>query len=206
MTQIYLLEINQLAPEFFLPFLNQDELTHTHKLSPLTKKEFIICRATTKILLAKKLKTSPQTLTIKKTKLGKPYIDSLNISFNISHSYPFGAITISPAKSIGIDIQVTQKPFPTKILSRILHPNETHTESSIENYIIWSKKEAYLKAKGDSIFNATQVNTQVIPKNWNIQILETPYPCVLCIAYPGEKTPVSLNYVKSIHFLKNNIL
>jgi phosphopantethiene--protein transferase domain len=85
---------------------------------------------------------------------GKPYIDSLpNFYFNISHTRNAFVIGISD-NSIGVDIE-KEKDFDIKIAKRFFTSNELNyildfeeSETNKYFYVIWTKKEAYIKYMG----------------------------------------------------------
>ena len=186
----------------FEPLLSEDEHNHANSLSKKAHTQFIICSAVTKCLLASQLNQTIKDITIQKTPLGKPYIDNCPIAFNISHTYPYAAIALSTKPTIGIDIQLTNKPFPQKILKKILHPNEISTNVSDKNYDLWSKKEAYIKAKGSSIFQATKLDTTNTKNGWTITNIKTNYPCALAIAYPGSQHKVTVTTATQLDFFE----
>ncbi len=89
---------------------------------------------------------------------GKPYfIDHPNLAFNITHTDDYMAIIVSDNSPVGIDIETIKmrKNF-IGLEEKILHPIERKWLNSQENYlnaffILWSAKEAYLKATGQGL-------------------------------------------------------
>lgn len=104
---------------------------------------------------------------IQKGEKGKPFVENLDICFNISHSSNYWICAFSPYP-VGIDIQTYSSKKIDKIAARYFTKNEQDyilksgnlTENNSEEkafYKIWTIKEAYAKYFGESIFNV--INT-----------------------------------------------
>lgn len=81
---------------------------------------------------------------------GKKYINK-HIDFNISYSYPISVLIISDNK-VGIDIEEISD-FSDEVAKKIMTQNEYSYYTFCENkrdyfYLIWTLKEALLKAEG----------------------------------------------------------
>ena len=92
---------------------------------------------------------------LKKTENGKPYIDGMK-NFSIAHSGTVVIVAFS-LSVIGADIELKQSMDITGIVD-FLHPMEKKTinrnKSSLTCFFrIWTRKEAFHKARGDGITN-----------------------------------------------------
>jgi len=92
---------------------------------------------------------------------GKPYVKN-PISFNLSHSHDAVAMAILKKQSnmnIGVDIECYQEVEDRDSLSRLIfHPEELSMFNSIVDkkkgfYLLWTAKEALLKANGSGLVN-----------------------------------------------------
>ena len=101
---------------------------------------------------------------------GKPYLKTINIFFNISHSFDYVITTISD-KDIGIDIEKIRK-TPLNIINQFATEKEKtyilSTNNNIEERIfkIYTLKEAYFKMLGTNLNNILEVEFTI--KNNNI--------------------------------------
>lgn len=88
-----------------------------------------------------------------KNELGKPVSSTLNgdlMGVSISHSQEVLAAALNRSGEIGIDIERTDRKVPEKLLTRILHPQESLDKSS-PIIQIWTLKEAVLKCTGTGL-------------------------------------------------------
>jgi len=107
-------------------------------------------------MLSEESGIAPGEIVIKKEALGKPYAESLNIHFSISHNNPY-AICATHDAPIGIDIQRADG-VRELVLRRVCSPEEQQYVFSAptgqgERFTrLWCMKEAYVKRLGSSIF------------------------------------------------------
>ena len=112
-------------------------------------------------ILANYLSCDPKCLLFEIGKQGKPFITNLqnflSIQFNISHSYNLILIAITLKYPIGIDVEYHNKKIPLDKSGKIVFsPLEKvffsllkcHQEKEKAFFRCWTRKEAYLKAKG----------------------------------------------------------
>lgn len=83
----------------------------------------------------------------------KPFIINSNLKFNLSHSNNTVALAISDEYNIGIDIERI-RPLDMRLARRIANDIEIKNIDSGKDLIsLWTKKEAFVKLNGDSIFS-----------------------------------------------------
>jgi 4'-phosphopantetheinyl transferase len=90
---------------------------------------------------------------------GKPYLlDYPEVDFSISHSGEYIVLAVVFGKKIGIDIEFIDKNIDLTMKSIIFSESEC---SLIDNYndffVMWTKKEAYLKCVGVGFSNETHI-------------------------------------------------
>ena len=107
-------------------------------------------------MLAAESGLTPEARVIKKEALGKPYTESLDIHFSISHSGSF-AVCATHNAPVGVDIQRCDG-VRELVLRRICSADEqsyvlSSPEGQAERFIrLWCMKEAWVKRRGGSIF------------------------------------------------------
>lgn len=87
---------------------------------------------------------------IKKAPNGKPYIENYDqIDFNISHSGEFVLLAVTNGKSIGVDIEKIDENIDLDIGNVVFNESELPYIRNVDDfYLLWTKKEAYLKCIG----------------------------------------------------------
>ncbi|WP_298516699.1 4'-phosphopantetheinyl transferase superfamily protein [uncultured Kordia sp.] len=86
------------------------------------------------------------------TSYGKPYLDTSELHFNISHSGTIVACALTTGIKIGIDME-QMRPIDVEDFKRQMTNNEWQYVNTAENqlqafYEYWTKKEAVIKADG----------------------------------------------------------
>lgn len=108
-------------------------------------------------MLAAEAGMAPEDIIIKKEALGKPYTESLDIHFSISHNGTY-AICATHDKPIGIDIQRADG-VRELVFRRVCSPDEQRyvisaptAAAQAERFtMLWCMKESYVKLYGESI-------------------------------------------------------
>lgn len=112
----------------------------------------------------------PALLGIKPTEIqlgvssyGKPYlINNPSIDFNISHSGEYVVLAVGTCKKIGIDIELIDKNIDLAVKSIIFSESECSLVNNYYDYfIMWVKKEAYLKCLGRGFYYENYRNTNL---------------------------------------------
>ena len=102
-------------------------------------------------MLTQELNMDPSDIVIKKNEYGKPFIEDIDIYFNVSHSghWVVGAIDKKP---IGIDIEEIKERGYKKLAKRFFTEDENNyilEEDSLNRFFrIWTMKESYIKTDG----------------------------------------------------------
>lgn len=83
----------------------------------------------------------------------KPFIINSNLKFNLSHSNNVVALALSDEYNIGIDIERI-RPLDMRLARRIANDIELiDIKSGFDLISLWTKKEAFVKLNGGSIFS-----------------------------------------------------
>ena len=122
------------------------------------KNRFVISHGLLKKIIGLKLNRDPQSLFFEVGKYGKPRLGPSfeSLYFNISHSADLALVAISSDREIGVDVEKMVKKKDLEALVDRFFSNDEITEfknkpedQKIKTfYQLWTKKEAFLKAKG----------------------------------------------------------
>ncbi|MEE3258176.1 MAG: 4'-phosphopantetheinyl transferase superfamily protein [Candidatus Latescibacterota bacterium] len=131
-----------------------DRLIHErHRL------RFIVARATLRRLLAQYLDLDPGAVAFAYGEHGKPALVEGGLFFNMSHSHEMALYAVAQGREVGVDVEWPRpKVAHERIAARFFSLEEQEALGELSEadrpaafYNIWTRKEAYLKARGDGI-------------------------------------------------------
>ncbi len=135
--------------------LSSEEKERAQKFHfPRDKNNYIVCHALLRLVIAQTLNLPPSEIIIHTGSNNKPYLEGNSLYFNLSHTEGTGAIAISEKNSIGIDVE---KINPAIDYAAIYGSHYTKEEQKLLKgtsnpeecfYLLWTRKEALLKAIG----------------------------------------------------------
>lgn len=120
---------------------------------------FIVARGVLRQLLGEYLARDPVALTFSYGEHGKPDLLGGALEFNMSHSHELALYAVASGRVLGVDIEWPRPRVEyEQIAARFFSPQEQAAlmgrpaaERHAAFYNIWTRKEAYLKARGDGI-------------------------------------------------------
>lgn len=122
--------------------------------------DYILTRGTLRSLLSKYLRIAPQEISFRYTQYGKPFlaIDS-DLAFNVSHSEGLALLAFTRKRDIGVDVEKLRPQTDARKLAErffSVHEREalralTGDELHAAFFRCWTRKEAYIKAKGEGL-------------------------------------------------------
>lgn len=121
---------------------------------------FILTRSSLRLLLAGYLQKSPQSVGFRLTQYGKPVLDEASeLHFNVSHTDGLALLAFAKKRRIGIDVEkIRPQPDALKLAGRFFseHERDQLDNLSAEEvpaafFRCWSRKEAYIKARGEGL-------------------------------------------------------
>ncbi len=126
------------------------------------RKRSIIGRGLSRLLLARCLGETPERLRFTYNAFGKPALAPGRIphlQFNLSHSGDWILIAFSLGRTLGIDVERKKEDMATEeIAARFFSPIECSALAALPAtmrcaafFSCWTRKEAYLKARGDGL-------------------------------------------------------
>ena len=122
--------------------------------------DFILTRGTLRLLLARYLNTAPGNVQFCYGMNGKPGLaNDSNLCFNVSHTDGLALVALAEQRAIGIDVENIKRGSHMKRLAeRFFSESERHalrhfSGAELEAALVrcWTRKEAYIKAKGDGL-------------------------------------------------------
>jgi 4'-phosphopantetheinyl transferase len=144
--------------------LSQDERDRAARFHFAKDREhFVYARGVLRILLGRYLDVPPQSVTFRYGRTGKPELSptshDTNLHFNVSHSHGYLLVAIARNCAVGIDIETIRSEMDIEaIAERFFSSAETEQlrfltgpEKREGFFNGWTRKEAYLKARGEGI-------------------------------------------------------
>ena len=159
------------------------------------RRSFIVSRGFLRTILADALGCAPETIRFGEGQHGKPFLAGAHsesgIDFNVSHSGDLFLYAVSRGRTLGVDVERNKKEREIeKLAQRYFAPAEarrlleeaTPEERLDSFYRCWTRKEAYLKAKGTGL--TTKLDA------FEVTFLPGVPPAMLHTEVPGEDPAV----------------
>ncbi len=144
-----------------LEVLSEDERARAARFRfDVHRRRFVACRALLRRLLAGELGTAPRDVSFQYGPFGKPALAGESaLKFNVSHSDRYALLGFARGRDLGLDIErvralddmerLAETVFSAaerEELSRV--PTASRSEAFFNG---WTRKEAYIKARGDGL-------------------------------------------------------
>ena len=142
--------------------LSPDEIERARRYQfDRDRRRFTLARASLRLLLSKYLRTKPEQIVFNYGKHGKPFLvdPSSAIQFNVSHSEEMALIAVAHGREVGVDIEFLRSlTDQEQLLTTNFSSREVAAFRSLPSrqqqaafFAGWTRKEAYLKARGDGL-------------------------------------------------------
>jgi 4'-phosphopantetheinyl transferase len=123
------------------------------------RRRFATGRGLLRELLGRLLGAPPASLSFAYGEKGKPSLPGTRLSFNLSHSQNAALVAVCRRRELGVDIEHMRRIDDVAMLvERFFAPREREifaglgeTERLAGFYTGWTRKEAYVKARGDGL-------------------------------------------------------
>ncbi len=165
--ELWLVEGPGTEPERSLLYdvLSEDEraLAARFKVEDV-RSSFIVSRGFLRTILGDALGSAPESINFGEGEHGKPFLAGAHatseIEFNVSHSGDVFLYAVSRGRTVGVDVErkkedlsvetLAQRYFAAGEVRRLME--ETPSEERLDSfYRCWTRKEAYLKARGTGL-------------------------------------------------------
>ena len=137
--------------------LNSEECERADRFYfPKHQRRFAVTRAMLRCILSKYLLQAPELFNFTSNHYGKPYVsNSAQLQFNVSHSSDWALIAVGKGHELGVDLEFhSVRPY-LDLAKNLFSAYEIETLSVLTGkslaesfFIIWSQKEAFIKACG----------------------------------------------------------
>jgi 4'-phosphopantetheinyl transferase len=127
---------------------------------PEDRARFVLGRGLLRKCLGRYLQQTPEAIELATTDRGRPILpDDETVQFSISHTHDLVAVALTTGAQIGIDLEY-MKPHSDlpELAKRIFSEEDLQTFLSLPDsealaafFRVWTRKEAYLKARGEGI-------------------------------------------------------
>jgi 4'-phosphopantetheinyl transferase len=145
-------------------YLGKDEMSRAARFVHETDRAtYTSCHALLRLMLGRRLGTDPLRISFLTGAYNKPWLERNPVYFNITHTANAFAIVISESCEVGIDMESINrkmnlsgiiKSFFSKGESEFIH--QEPSESVSRFFMLWTRKEALLKALGTGIADNLQ--------------------------------------------------
>ena len=128
-------------------------------LSGTHQRRFVVARGMLRQLLGLYLDQDPGAVAFSRGAHGKPFLQEGTLHFNVSHSHEMALYAIARNREVGIDVEWPRPQVAhEQIAARFFSLEEQEALAQVPDearqaafYNIWTRKEAYVKARGDGI-------------------------------------------------------
>lgn len=155
------LETTTAEVDSLYPLLSSDEQERALRFRVETpRRDFIVTRGTLRVLLAHYLGTTPRDLRFRCEAKGKPVLDGeSNFCFNVSHANGLALLAFVHRRNIGVDVEnLARETDAVQLAERFFSERERDVMRRLRGdelqtafFRCWTRKEAYIKAKGDGL-------------------------------------------------------
>ena len=151
-------------PLHYLKLLSPEEKKRAGRFAiDGARRDFVVSRGMLRELLAAYLNTRPRDIVLRYGAHGKPSVSQngaeSTVRFNVSHSRGFALFAFGLEAEIGVDVERIRTEFPGReIAERFFSEQEVAAlgelppeQSSEAFFRCWTRKEAYVKARGGGL-------------------------------------------------------
>lgn len=124
------------------------------------RKDFVLTRGTLRLLLARYLGGTPQQVRLRSAANGKPFLEGENdLCFNVSHTDGLALLAFAKRRAIGVDVEnLARETEVEQLAERFFSETERQALRKLSGeelkaafFRCWTRKEAYIKAKGNGL-------------------------------------------------------
>jgi 4'-phosphopantetheinyl transferase len=131
------------------------------------RNRFILAHAALRTVLGRTLEIAPAAVRFAKGPAGKPHLagpDPVPLHFNLSHAHDHALIGLCRNFPIGVDLEWSGRAVEADdIVTRFFSPTEQQAWASLSSeerpaafFRAWTRKEAYVKARGEGLGHASE--------------------------------------------------
>jgi len=155
------LDLDRQTTSELIHLLNADEQSRSNRFTRESDRDrFIAAHSVLRLILGQYLGMSAKMVGLKRIPTGKPMIhDGSPLRFNLAHSDGLALFAFSLGREVGIDLERQRNDFINEeIVMNYFSENERNEYKALDPtlrelafYIGWTRKEAYIKARGEGL-------------------------------------------------------
>jgi 4'-phosphopantetheinyl transferase len=159
------LDVDEETTRRFFGLLSEDEKQKALRFHAARhRRKYIVAHGLLRVIVGGYVEADPRSLTFRMNQYGKPFLcpdqKTIPLFFNLSHSHNLCMIAVCSGQEIGIDVEYMNRDINVReIAKRFFSKNENEKINSLPEglgrhafFRCWTRKEAYLKAKGKGLF------------------------------------------------------
>lgn len=172
------------APAAAAALLGEDERLRAARLvAEQDARRFVVARAALRLILAGYLGRPPQSLRFRYSPSGKPALDPSDaprsLAFNLSHAGHYALLACMAAGQVGVDVERVVPLDYDEIVRLAFSEAEARSLRALDEgerrrafFLGWTRKEAYLKARGEGLTDGLQLVTVALDPAQPAALLE----------------------------------
>ncbi len=150
--------------------LDSAEVQRANRLPEATRRQFVATRAILRTLLGERLEVPAAEIVLRKRQDGKLFVSG-GVLFNVAHSKDLAVFAFTHNRRVGVDVELL-RPLThlTGVAELTLAPSEAADLELVPAgdrpaafFACWTRKEAYLKASGNSLGSPRDVAVTLRP-------------------------------------------
>jgi len=175
--------VNEETFNSYFSLLSDDEKVRALRFKFYKDKRcYVVTKGVLRLLSASYLKMNAKDIIFEYEKYGKPKFKSqTNLNFNVSHSGDMAIIGFVYNYTIGVDVEKIKNDFDTsEIAANFFSQKEIEAlqhipknEQYIAFYRCWTRKEAFVKAKGSGLSFPLDEFSVTLDKDLESELVET---------------------------------
>lgn len=201
--EMFFAETENLDYAMLKKFVSTEELDRSARFHFIDDRcTYVCCHAILRLMLACRLNKAPISITFEKGFNNKPYLKGNPVYFNISHTRKAFLVAISGVYT-GVDVESIYKNIePGLLMDSSFSTDEqlfikgNRNEEKDRFFLLWTRKEAFLKAIGKGIISDLD---KVIVSGQHNHIAESILPATEDVKISGEHFIYSIRIAD--HFL-----
>jgi 4'-phosphopantetheinyl transferase len=151
---------SRLHNENGLQILSSEEIKKADSFHFQTdRRRYVAAHFALRVILSHYTKKAPQKLEFTTNNFGKPSLIDADLKFNLSHSAEIALVAVSENSEVGVDVESFDKKIEhLENISQMFSSDETNylencpqTSQNKEFFRVWTRKEAFVKAKGEGL-------------------------------------------------------
>jgi 4'-phosphopantetheinyl transferase len=155
------LEVTTAEVDAYYQLLSNDERERALRFHiERPRRDFVVTRGTLRLLLAHYLENTPRDLRFRYEVQGKPVLDGEeSLHFNVSHANGLALMAFVQRRAVGVDVEnMGRETEASRLAKRFFSTQERAAIQRLRGdalqaafFRCWTRKEAYIKAKGEGL-------------------------------------------------------